>query len=384
MKSFRYTAQNEHGEKITGDIESTGFDDALEKIRKQGLQVMAIEEGKMEKEMIEEIRPHMFEAILPDETEDPSSKFQGPREKIDRDLGEEKEKHHTVQVEVQEKNPEGEDSIPRQSKNIPHQSESIPHPPNTTPNPPKKEESILFSRKSNIATQTKSASGDELEDLALEIQALLTERGGVLSEDTHERLDHLNGKIDLLKESPNKKRFKNIKREFRRVKKQADKDIDRHEKKKWDDYEKKAPKKKIESYDEFEKGSEKENFKSTPAEVSKRTWIHIINKANEDSESEVMIKQRYESIWNETQRFAGVLFAFYLLTFFIAYYLKRVGIEDHFLVRIYDTTLFKQLIVILFTVFTLLTLRKDFLPKRLQSDVAALLVAVIMGFMILG
>jgi hypothetical protein len=378
MKSFKYTAQNELGEKVTGNIESSGFDDALEKIRKQGLQVMAIEEGKWQEQLIDKERHEVFEAILPDaeELED------------DEELGElgeleelETQEHHTVEVEIESKDSKDLKDA-KDAKDL--KEEDIEPIEEVSRSQIKKEESILFSRKANIAKQSKDASGDDLENLDQEIEAILSEKAELISVDSQDRLEHLRGKIDLLRDNPNSKRLKNLKREFKRVKKSADKDIEKNEQRKWDEYEKKAPGKKVESYDDFEKGAEKKESQRNIVTNEKRSWYKVIDEPDEDNDKEVLIKQQYESVWNEAQRFAGVLFAFYLLTFFIAYYMKRVGIEDNFLVRIYDTTLFKQLIIVLFTGFALLTLRKDFLPKKLQSDVAVLLVAVIVSFMVFG
>ncbi len=400
MKSFRYTAQNEEGEKIMGNIESHDFDDALEKIRQQGLQVIAIEEGKKEAEVIEELRPHMFEAILPEGVEDPeenkASSFthQVPRgaSALEAQRSAE-EQHHTVQVELQEKDPQGieegsnihEDSVSQQSQ----ESHDVPKPQidleQFSPSQKaekEKEESILFSRKENIERQSIESSGDELETLDQEIELILTEKKEAITEVNQERLHHLKGKIDLLRESPNKKRLNNLRREFKRVKKAVEKDIEKDQQKKWDEYEKRAPKEKIESYDEFENSANEPDSSTVLKKETKRSWVHIVDEPDEENEKEMLIKQQYESVWNEGQRFSSVLVAFYLLTFFISYYLKRSGIEDHFLVRIYDTTLFKQLILVLFTVFSLLTLRKDFLPKKLQSDVAVLLLGIILSFMI--
>lgn len=413
MKSFRYTAQNEQGEKVSGSIESLGFDDALEKIRTQGLQVMAIEEGKFERELVQEMRPFVFEAIDPsgDEVQgtvkgvDAASIAQHLEDELGLEItelyqeGREEKDHHEVQVQdldhtqnnhqdyvSHEREPEGHDSS-HETKEIKvlQEEEAIEvkkeEKEEVKEEYEKKEESILFDRKATIDQQKKDAGGDELGELEHEIQALLSEKGELLSEVTRESLEHVSGKIDLLRESPNKKRLKNLKREFKRVKRSAEKDIEKHENKKWDEYEKKAPKNHVESYEEFEEGDE--GPKKTPEmSPSKRSWIHIIDEPDEENQQEVLMKQQYESVWIEAQRFSGVLFAFYLLTLFVAYYLKRVGVEDQFLVRIYDTTLFKQITVILFAVFVLLTLRKDFLPKKVQSDVAMLLVGLITAFMV--
>lgn len=374
MKSFRYTAQNAQGEKVIGNIESTTFDNALEHIKQQGLQVMAIEESKQE-QVIQELRPHMFEAILPEEEELDSVETAENVSRESDPLHQEPSQMVEVKVQDEEPEPDREPSPEENPREEPIDFEEQKKTPEE-----KKEEGILFPRKEAIEEQKKQLGEGELNEMEYEKDMLLKK---VTDEEARNKLEYLGGKIDLLKESPHPKRLKNFKREFKRVMKDIQYELEKNEQKKWEEYEKKAPHKTVESYDDFEE-QEKEANKSLSQEPSKRKWWQVLDEPDENNEQEVLKKQQYESMWNETQRFSGVLVGFYLLTYFIAYYLKRVGIEDHFMVRIYDTTLFKQIIVILFTAFVGLTLRKEFLPKKLQSDVALLLVFLISSVIILN
>jgi hypothetical protein len=107
----------------------------------------------------------------------------------------------------------------------------------------------------------------------------------------------------------------------------------------------------------------------------------MVDLPNEHLENEVLAKQQYESVWTELQRFSGALVFFYLVFFFFSYYLKRSGVDDSLLVKIYDTTLFKQLIVGLFLGYAALTIRQEWLNRRIKTD-AGLLLGVVAVFSI--
>src|SRR5690606_32283779 len=162
--------------------------------------------------------------------------------------------------------------------------------------------------------------------------------------------------------------WKTLKKEIRNTQKIAEREIRHYEDEKWKAYEQKNPAPAIPSYADFpQKVSRLMKKDGYVAKVM--NWLQTVDTPNEQMESEVLVKQQYESIWTELQRFSGALMGFYLLFFFSSYYLKRSGVDDSLLIRIYDTTLFKQLVLGLFLAYGVLTIRKEYLRKRLKVDI---------------
>jgi hypothetical protein len=107
-------------------------------------------------------------------------------------------------------------------------------------------------------------------------------------------------------------------------------------------------------------------------------FLKVFETPDQSFEDQVLKKQYYESVWLELYRFTSILFGFYLFCFLIAYYAKRLGYSDAFLVRIYDAVLFQQIVLGLFSLFAVLSVRVAYLKPRLISD-AGLLIALLLS-----
>ena len=240
----------------------------------------------------------------------------------------------------------------------------------------KNEESIIFSKKPTISAERKILSDDELDRVHNEIQELLTEKGARMSEETRNLLLHLDGKLDLVRVSQDKRKWKILKTQVRAAKKIAEREIKQYEEAEWRAYDEKNPNKHINSYSEFVINKPRRVFPVSNKFTRIFDSIKIIDQPNENNEKEVLLKQYYESAWVELQRFSGALLMFYLFFYFVSYYLKRIGSDDNFLVRIYDTILFKQIVIALFIFFIVLSLRQIAPYKRLKTDILWLVICI--------
>lgn len=233
--------------------------------------------------------------------------------------------------------------------------------------------SIIFSKQPQIIHRRADISEDELIRVHSEVQYLLSEKGARISEKSRNLLLHLDGKIDLIRDSKNKKHWRKLKSQIRKARKMAEKDIKAYENKKWQSYDEKSGVKTSKPLAELVEKKKRILFKPGGKLARVANAIRCIDNPNQDNSREVNLKETYESVWAELQRFSGALFIFYIICFFVAYYLKRSGMEDQFLVRIYETTLFKQLVIVLFAFYALLSFRLMFLAKRVKSDGAVML-----------
>jgi hypothetical protein len=360
MKSFQYKAKNQQGQILEGVIETQHFAEATSMIQARGLELLSMEELKSH---IEATMPYIFDAI-DKEGEPVQGTIQGVdedvvKQKLEEEFGYEvskvyKKNDPTLQTEVV--SPVGEERA--------NDPEKMPE--------EKSEDSIIFQSAPRIIHSKPVIPEEELGEVHESIQLLLVEKGAAISPATRDRLLHLDGMIDLVRESQNKARWKILRHDIRDAQKLAEREIQHYEDEKWRAYEQKNPAPKIQSYSDFPVNVSR-FVKANDTFSRMVAWMQTIDLPNENRESEVLAKQQYESVWTELQRFSGALMAFYLAFFFISYYLKRIGMDESLLVRIYDTTLFKQLIVGIFAAYALLTVRKEYMNKRIKEDAFMLL-----------
>jgi len=365
MKSFQYKAKNDAGKILEGVIDSQHFAEASSIIQSRGLELISLEELKNQ---MEETMPYLFDAIDAE-----GEKVQGTIQGIDEDLVKHQlEKDFGYKVsrvyrkdeahlhEEFQNEPETE-ILAEENPPIEAHHEPAPIPPQAA------EDNIIFQSAPRIIHSKPTIPDEELNQVHDSIQLLVAEKGAAMSSTTRDQLLHLDSMIDLVRENQNKARWKQLRNEIRKVQKLAEREIKQYEDEKWKAHEQKNPAPKGMSYTEFpEKIS---HFVKRNEKVSKVVnWMQTVDLPNEQQESDVLAKQQYESVWTELQRFSGALVVFYLSFLFISYYLKRSGFEDSLLIRMYDTTLFKQIIFGIFVAYGLLTVRKEYLNKRMRLD----------------
>lgn len=382
MKSFQYTAKDQQGQLVTGVIETEHFADASSKIQSRGLELISLEElrGQMQ-----QFNSFIFEAI-DIEGEAIQGTLTGAdeseiRQRLQDELGYQvkniqikdgesasRAQHapHVIHVAVQ-----GEEDgkmpapgiVEKRKESIGNAQKVMNHAPTS-----KKEESIIFQRQPKMFFGKAVVSDEELDREQKKIEVYLQEKGSILSQSTKDRFKHLLGMIAFVRENRNKKRWKNLKAELRKAENGALEEVEQHEEMTWKKLEQQDPGKKVDSYQEFHDRTPLRfgHENSTIARLKK--WSRIISNPDESKDGEVLMKQQYESIWTELQRFSGALLCFYMIVYLASYYLMRGGIEDHLLVRIYDTTLFKQLILALFSFYAVLVIRNSFSQKKVTSD----------------
>lgn len=371
MKSFQYKAKNTEGQILEGILETQHFAEATSIIQSRGLELISMEELKHH---IEETMPYIFDAI-----DSEGEKVQGTIQGTDEDLVKHQlEKDFGYKVSrVYRKNetpPQAETVMPEKIEEPISEIQAEPQAND------KAEDSIIFQSAPRIIHSKPVIPEEELNEVHESIQLLLVEKGAAISPTTRDRLLHLDGMIELVRESQNKGRWKMLRHDIRNAQKLAEREIQHYEDEKWKAYEQKNPAPKIQSYSDFP--VKVSHLVKTNDTISKMvSWMQTVDMPNEHQESEVLAKQQYESVWTELQRFSGALMAFYLVFFFASYYFKRMGMDDSILVRIYDTTLFKQLIIGIFSAYTLLTIRKEYMSKRIKGDLfLVLLFAALLTF----
>ncbi|MDF2379083.1 MAG: hypothetical protein P1V18_02580 [Candidatus Gracilibacteria bacterium] len=346
MKSFQYTAIDESGETISGTIEVDRVSDATKEIQGRGLELQTLEQINGH---AGEIRPFIFDAM-----DKEGDTIQGTIQGVDR---------ASVKKVL-----EGDFGYVVNNINVKdeRQSEVFHEPKSQT-----SESSIIFSSEPTITHKKSDIPLEKVREAQQQLEELLTEKGAALSDKSKEIIDQLLEKLDLVSKSQNKKHWKRLKYQLRDHFKSFKREVEEYEQQKWDELEKKSPSESVESYTDFnEKPVKVSLFKRKVHEAKEK--IQAFDSPNIRSEQEVLVKQQYESVWVELQRFMGALFFFYIACFFVAYYLKRSGFDENVLVRIFDTTVFKQLVITLFTFYGLLSLRHYFLSKRLASDIVLL------------
>lgn len=406
MKSFHYTALDANGEQVSGVIQSDAFSKASEEVEKKGLKLLTLEQ--QEQQIINEVRPFLFEAIDRD-GEEVQGAIPGVSEQEALEILQEKygyqvkkieqtgvSQNNQSQQEDQTKEVDVQDVQTQQSSaeeviQVPQQQpeeqehEAMQHSQKPEITAEKNEEPILFADSQKTTSSSVSVPNhheDQLQEASKKIEQMMNKQG--LTAQTQERLNHLQGKVQLLKENPDKKRLKNFLRELKKFSKKVERELQQLHQQKWEAYEQKQVPIEDLDYENLDGDAEDQEVpkeqipaQPAPAKTGLAKWIRIIDEPNQNNEQEVLIKQRYESFWLEVERFSGVLLAFYLGCFFLAYYLKRSGIEDHFLVRIYDATLFKQLVLLLFTFYAVFALRFIATQKRIKSDITLLVIWIL-------
>ena len=382
MTTYRYKAKNTFGESIEGELDTGNITEAVREIQGRGLELVSIEEIK---EQLKEMGQYLFDAI--DRRGEPvRGTIQGEteeqvRQMLQREFGYQvtdiKRKLDDIQPEAYLERPE-----------------PVTAATTATNDEPPEDEGIIFSHKPRAVRKHKRIIADEeLDGAQRELQDFLDDGAEILSASLKDRLKHLASMIDLIRENQSKQRWKNLKREIKKVTKVAEQEINAYQDKKWKAFEAKNPSQKVESYTHFEEPpqaqAQPQPKQSTPVAAVqtkpfRRSWLQIIDLPDETDETEVLMKQQYESAWLELQRFSSALLAFYLLCAFAGYYLMRSGVSDHFMSRIYDTVLFKQITLGLFLFTSLVSARVAYLNGRIASD-AAILVGVLLtvGFVFL-
>lgn len=355
MKSFHYTATDENGQEVSGTLEVDRVSDATKEIQGRGLELQSLEQIK---DQTGQIRPFIFEATNK-HGDDVQGTIQGvDQESVKRVL----EGDFGYVINNLDAKSEREDQIFKASQ------EKISEP------------AIVFTSEPKITHKKSNIPLDQVREAQHQLKEILTEKGAALSEESKEEIDQLLEKLDLVSRSENKKHWKRLKYQLRDHFKTFKKEIEDYEEKKWEEIDKKTKDEAVESYIDFHEEPKKVSFFKKKVKQVKNQ-VQAFDKPSSRSEQEILIKQQYESVWTELQRFMGALFFFYIACFFVAYYLKRSGFDDNIIVRIYDTTVFKQLVTTLFVFYGLLSLRHYYLSKRIASDI--ILIGVFIACLIL-
>lgn len=395
MKSFQYTAKDQQGQLVTGVIETDHFADASSKIQGRGLELISLEElrGQMQ-----QFNSFIFEAVDiegeaiqgtltgADESEirqrlQDELGYQVKNIQMKGGLAEMQGAPHVIHVAVKDDEAEkgkSSDLAEKRKESIDSAQKVIQQAPAT-----KKEESIIFQRQPKMFFGKTTVTDEELDREQKKIELYLHEKGSILSQTTKERFHHLLSMISFVRENRNKKRWKNLKAELRKVEGIALDEVEQHEEMVWKKLEQQDPGKKVDSYQDLDERASLRAGQESPTLARFKKWARTVSEPDESKEGEVLIKQQYESVWGELQRFSGALLCFYMVVYLASYYLMRGGIEDHLLVRIYDTTLFKQLILGLFSLYGLLVIRNHFSKKKILSDLlfgAAWAVGIVVVF----
>ncbi len=348
MKTFTYTARNAEGDVVQGTVKTSNFQHATESIRAKGLELISLEEMQQK---VEELRTFVAETLDEDHHKAEevilASNMETAQEVLQEDFGEELEKVMRKEDQVSE-SPEPE--VESQSS-----------------------ESIIFSPAEKKPLWSRSFPHAQLERAQEELKGLSTRPG--LSSELKQDLENILQKITLVKEHQNKKYWKDLRKEIKSKRKQVERFLEQQQDQSWNELQKQSAH--LDSYSEFSEGvhqqREQEKQKMTTEPTIKKAsslmkMIQVLSDPNIHDEREVLLKQRYESLWIEMDRFMGALMVFYLCFFFVGYYLKRSGIPDNILVDIYTATLFKQITLGLFLFSAAIGIRNQFLPKKVSSD----------------
>lgn len=246
----------------------------------------------------------------------------------------------------------------------------------------KKDEGIIFQNPASGGGQEERSAikEDEFQTMHDQVDVFLKKHEKVLSAGTVAKLHHVQGKIPLLRQFPSRQRLWSLKWNLWKVMRQAKKEVKSYEDQQW------------KAYDQgFEQGHDVMAPVDAPVTVPPRkpkwelpepvkhalAFVKVFDMPDPNIEEQVLKKQYYESVWLELYRFTSVLFGFYLFCFLIAYYTKRLGYSEAFIVRIYDAVLFKQIVLFLFSLFAILSIRVAYLKPRLVSDTALVLALLI-------
>jgi|CXWL01.1.fsa_nt_gi succinate dehydrogenase hydrophobic anchor subunit len=384
MKSFQYTAKNQQGEVVSGVIETAGFGDASEALQRQGLELLSLNE----RQQIEKLTPFVFSAVdhLGEKVEGTlkAADEASVRSKLKQDFGYQVNSVHAQSiakppqtVKISARDMTAQEHQQSRRDHIARAEASLDHPPQQKSD----DQKIIFKREPPVIPTLQVISEEELQKAENSIEILLQTKSVGLTQGTKERLIHLKTMINLVRENQNKKRWKNLKREISSAEQIADREVRAYEDKRWREHEEKDPAKKIDSYTQFSTEKPRPIIDLDSRFSKWKQALQVLDLPNEADDQQLLVKQQYESVWFELQRFSGALLVFYLLCFFVGYYLKRNGVDDHILTRIYDTTVFKELVLVLFSLFCLLTVRVDFLDKRVKYDAMVVtLFLVTLGF----
>lgn len=365
MTTYHYRAKNSLGENLEGEVDTASITEAVREIQGRGLELVSIEEVK---EQLQEFGQYLFDAV--DRRGEPvRGTIQGETEEQVRQMLQQEFGYQVKEIKRKLDAVEPEAYLER--------PEPVTAAATAEPVEEKKDdEGIIFSHKPRAVRHRQTViSDEELNSTNTELQGLIEEGSEVLNQTVIDRIKHLQSMIELVRENQSKQRWKNLKREIKKVTKLADQEIKAYQDKKWKAFEAKNPAQKVDSYQDFSQpepapqAAPSQPIPQTPKAFRRSFW-QVIDLPNEADESEVLIKQQYESAWAEVQRFSSVLMVFYLACAFAGYYLMRSGISDHFMTRIYDTLLFKQITLGLFAFTSLVTLRVAYLNGRIVSDAA--------------
>lgn len=245
--------------------------------------------------------------------------------------------------------------------------------------PLKKEEGIIFQGSGSSGGQQERSGikEDELQAMHDQVDTFLKKHEKVLAAGTIVKLHHVQGKLPLLRQFPSRQRLWSLKWQLFKSMRQAKREVKAYEEQQW------------KAYDQgFEQGQEglapvdggpsaqlwKPRWELPESIKNAFAWVKVFDTPDPNLEDQVLKKQYYESVWIELYRFTSMLFGFYLFCFLIAYYSKRLGYSEAFIVRIYDAVLFKQIVLFLFSLFAVLSIRMAYLKPRLVSDAVLVIV----------
>jgi len=357
MKTYSYTARNECGEEIEGVLEVEQFTDVTREIQARGLELVSLEELRHH---AHELKTFVFDALDKSGQSVQGSIQGGDAQAVRRILEEE----FGYQVKVVR--------VKGQAKHKAEVKQSFA-------DEASKNSAIIFTSEPKFLRKSSSLPEQKLQKAHLQLQGFLDEGGKGLSDETRETLLYLDGKIHLLRKSQNKKHWKQLKYQIHKAVAVAERELRDYEEQQWKAYDQRMSSREvpIDFQDDLEADVRPKKVRVSFLKRL-RGWLDGLLDPNIASEAEVLKRQRYESLWTESQRFSGALLLFYLGVSFSSYFLKRMGEVDNFLVRIYDTLLFQQLVFGLFVVFSLLSFRLYFMKKQVLTD-GVVVVAFVTG-----
>jgi len=368
--SFKYKAKDDQGHIIEGKLESDSITDASREIMGRGLELLSLEKSE---KPIEEMRSFLFKALHdgePVEGRITGTDEESVREKLQKQFGYRITSIRSIDIPTVSPEKIVAESVTEKARKI-RNTDDTDYTDDTDSkitDSTDAKEGIIFSSSPRIVQKTSVVPDAELDNERQTIQFFLQQHGSLISPHSRAKLGHLDGMIELVRENQDKKRWKNLKREIYKAIKAAERELKWHQDKKWAEYEQQQTQP-VQEQSATTTVQPTPQFVRTPSAFSKfMDRIKIFDQPSEENKKEVLLKHQYEAVWTELQRFSGALLVFYLAVLFVSYYLKRSGVSDTFLVRIYDTTLFKQLVLGLFTLYGIFSIRRFYLPKRVKMD----------------
>jgi hypothetical protein len=227
---------------------------------------------------------------------------------------------------------------------------------------------------------------DELKELCEQVESFLQEKGEHMTQATRENLILQLEKVSWVRESQNDQLLQKQLKTIEKLLKKSKKEVNHYEIKMWEQWGKGLKTSKGPSKFKLSTllGIESESLVEEHTAVHQKAvfveghptnpiqqvlyWYQVLSHPDDTKEEELLMREKYDAVWTEMQRFIGVLLFCYMIFYFVAYTYLQTRVDDSFLLRVYDTPLFKQIVVALFLGFGLLTLRKNFIARKMWVD----------------